>query len=292
MMPTMPTPDRRALVLGSLSIAALALAGCSSGSSKPGPSNSKPVPTDPGLVATWTDWQQLSRKASVSSGTWAAQLAPLHVSQVRTLSEILTKYKVTVPSTPVTTPPGTLATVEIQALAPTALARSAQLDRLTRPIVASVTAMRASAATMLGHSPTLTTTAPEAAVAVALLPSIRAGVYGFEELIAKTPIDSRTDAHRTLNLLDGLRMRLESAAGATAPPQPPDYQLPVAPDSAANRKLLATRLLATMVTAAASQSLQTDTASALSSLVSVWSSVLTEAWRWGVTPVAFPGMTV
>ncbi len=229
---------------------------------------------------------------------FAHRVATLHLQQVRALEPA---SRATLAPTPRSrqTPPDRftsqhLAALEGRGVSPDAIAALARSDTKHLPVLACLAAFQAAVALHLGE--TLTWRAaytPDPAVARHLLTSVRPCVYALETVTARTPLRSRADLEATLHVMYAARSDLVAAAGASPAPPPADYRLPIEPTGPTSRRRLAQTMLNRVVTAAASQAPHgVGDVPTLGFVIRLWAQGTAEAWRMGVTPEPFPGLSV
>ena len=190
--------------------------------------------------------------------------------------------------------PEGLAADEASDLGPTAVASLATVPSAAVPLVGSVLAQRAAAATLLGGPatwPEPNWSAPS--LAASYLASTRAAVYGFEVVAAQSPNGAQhTLALATLATLESRAQDQESLAGASAGPPALGYPLPFAVTTAAAARRLAVRLLTELRASIARDMGSTGgDVGPLGALVQWLADTEVLASQWGVKLSAFPGLT-
>ncbi len=291
----------------------------------------QPIPGESFLLALWQHSDDLAVRATSVGGPATglpARLAALHRKQVTVLEAELVQLGVprkvldTAAATPTPTPaaPGTatgtgtpsggstgsattapsakgpkgLAAEEASDLGPTAVASLATVPSAAVPLVGSVLAQRAAAATLLGGPATWPEpdwSAPS--LAASYLASTRAAVYGFEVVAAQSPTGAQhTLALATLANLESRAQDQESLAGATAGPPALGYPLPFAVTTAAAARRLAVQLLTELRASIARDMGSTGgDVGPLGALVQWLADTEVLALQWGVKLSAFPGLT-
>jgi len=195
--------------------------------------------------------------------------------------------------TPTASGAAELAAEEASDLGPTAIASLTQVASSAVPLVGSVLAQRAAAATLLGKPAAW----PEPAwsvpsLAATYLETTRSAVYGFEVVAAQSPSGAQhTLATTTLASLRARAARQEAWAAASAGAPDLAYPLPFAVTTSAAARRLAVAVL-TQLRAAVARELGTagkDTG-ALGMLVQWLADTEVLASRWGVPLAPFPGL--
>jgi hypothetical protein len=162
------------------------------------------------------------------------------------------------------------------------------------PLVGSVLAQRAAAASLLGAPttwPEPTWSAPS--LAASYLESTRAAVYAFEVVAAQSPTGAQhTLALATLAALESRGQDQESLAGASAGPPALGYPLPFPVTTPAAARKLAVQVL-TDLRASVARDLGSTAGDIgpLGALVQWLADTEVLASRWGVPLAAFPGLT-
>lgn len=308
--------SRRAFLLAAAGATAIGLTGCDIRLKKnapdiPGIATQGPPANQAALLALLAGARAATAGSVPKSTSWVLQLATMHRTQVTKLEAVMASEGIVVPATSVaasgpassTSAPTSstavtelstaqLLTIEKAGLTASLLSEASKLTTSDLPMGAAVLATRVAATRVLG-SPT--TIAPQAAppttAVVAVLPNLRAAVYGLETIIAKTPENARSRAQATLTVLYAARSSYEAAAAGAAPVEPPGYDLPIQPTTDTARSRLAQQLLGTLVTTIASQVGQTHHQPAqFAGLVQLWGDVTGLSWQWGSSPTAFPGL--
>ena len=299
--PPTTRPGRRT-VLTTFSLAVVAsLTGCDvrleKGSPQlPGLVTQGPPADQAALRRALTAVRSLRAAAANADGPWAAKLATAYGVAMSRLTQVMASDGITEPSASTTPAPTGLTAARLGGLQRASLSPTAYVDvvHATTPnaaMLAALLAFGAAGATVQGAAPEWTGEVLSAPVSAALLPSVRAAVYGMEVIVARTAVRARPRAAGDVVTLDAARSRLELAAGTTAPAARLVYPLSVPPATDADRATLARDLLADVVTACASQARPTPGTSAdLRALVHLWSDATAMAWRWGAVPTPFPGL--
>ncbi|TWE12279.1 DUF4439 domain-containing protein [Rudaeicoccus suwonensis] len=311
--------SRRTLLLATVGTTALGLTGCDIRLKKnapdiPGIAAQGPPENQAALLALLAGVRAATTNDVPTSTSWVSRLAMMHRAQLTTLEAVMASEGIAVPaasvatsapasstssptsstsSTAVTEPTAAqLLTIEKVGLTASLLSEVSKLTTSDLPMGAAVLATRVAATRLLGSPITLApqSTPPTTAI-VAVLPNLRAAVYGLETIIAKTPENARSRAQATLTVLYAARSSYEATAAGAAPVEPPGYDLPIQPTTDAARSRLAQQLLGTLVTTIASQVGQTHHQPAqFAGLVQLWGDVTGLSWQWGSTPAAFPGL--
>lgn len=194
---------------------------------------------------------------------------------------------------PVQGPKG-LAAEEASDLGPTAIASLSAVSSTLTPLVGSVLAQRAAAASLLGDPatwPEPTWSAPS--LASSYLESTRAAVYAFEVVAAQSPSGAQhTLAVASLAALEARAQDQESLAGASAGPPPLGYPLPFRVTTPAAARKLAVQVL-TELRASVARDLGSTGGDIgpLGALVRWLADTEVLASRWGVPLAPFPGLT-
>jgi hypothetical protein len=292
-----------------------------------------PIAGEAFLIALWRHSDALAERAAGVGGPATgvpARLAGLHRRQVAVLrAELLrlgvpqkvlddasapaatattgstsaptTRATTTATSTGTTTAgtspvagPKALAAEEASDLGPTAIASLARVPGSAVPLVGSLLAQRAAAASLLGAPatwPEPTWSAPS--LASSYLESTRAAVYAFEVVAAQSPTGpQRTLALATLAALQSRASEQESLAGASAGPAALGYPLPFAVTTPAAARRLAARVLTDLRASVARDLGSTNgDLGPLGALVQWLADTEVLASRWGVRLSAFPGLS-
>jgi hypothetical protein len=194
---------------------------------------------------------------------------------------------------PVQGPEG-LAAEEASDLGPTAIASLSTVASSLTPLVGSVLAQRAAAASLLGDPatwPEPTWSAPS--LASSYLESTRAAVYAFEVVAAQSPSGAQhTLAVASLAALEARAQDQESLAGASAGPPPLGYPLPFRVTTPAAARKLAVQVM-TELRASVARDLGSTGGDIgpLGALVRWLADTEVLASRWGVPLAPFPGLT-
>jgi hypothetical protein len=162
------------------------------------------------------------------------------------------------------------------------------------PLVGSVLAQRAAAATLLGAPatwPEPSWSAPS--LAASYLDSTRAAVYAFEVVAAQSPSGAQhTLALATLAALESRAQDQESLAGASAGPPDLGYPLPFPVTTARSARKLAAQVLTELRASVARDMGSTGgDVGPLGALVQWLADTEVLASQWGVKLSAFPGLT-
>ncbi len=225
-----------------------------------------------------------------------AELAELHRVQVDVLADLLVAGGVPLPTT-TSAPSGTpseesLSSAELSAAADPALDALAEVSAPNLPMLLTLTAQRAAAASLLGEQPGWAElVGPERDLAAALLRSLRPVVYGFEVVAARTPSGERGQVSDTLRRLRQRARQLGELAAGSAPPDDLGYALPYPVNDAESRNRLATEMLTGLQQAVASRSAATaGDPEAVTGAVQLLTDAVVVGHGWGVPLAAFPGM--
>ncbi len=197
-------------------------------------------------------------------------------------------------SAPSVNGPKGLAADEASDLGPTAVASLATVPSSAIPLVGSVLAQRAAAATLLGAPatwPEPSWSAPS--LAATYLDSTRAAVYAFEVVAAQSPTGAQhTLALATLAALESRAQDQESLAGASAGPPDLGYPLPFPVTTAGSARKLAAQVLTELRASVARDMGSTGgDVGPLGALVQWLADTEVLASQWGVKLSAFPGLT-
>jgi hypothetical protein len=190
--------------------------------------------------------------------------------------------------------PQALAAEEASDLGPTAIASLATVPTGSVPLIGSVLAQRAAAASLLGAPATWPEKAWSApSLAASYLESTRAAVYAFEVVAAQSPVSpQRTLALSTLASLQARASEQETLAGASAGPPALGYPLPFPVTTpAAARKLAAAVLTDLRASVARDLGSTGGDLGPLGALVQWLADTEVLASRWGVQLAAFPGLS-
>lgn len=289
-------------MLAAFSLAAAAsLTGCDirleKGSPRlPGVATQGPPADQTALLRALNTVRSLQAAATDADGPWAAKLAAAYGVASNRLTQVMSTDGITVP-TASATPARTgltaarLGGLQRATLSPTAYGDAVHATSANAAMLAALLAFGAAGATVQGAAPDWTGETLSAPMSAALLPSVRAALYGMEVIAARTAVRARSRAAAGVITMTAARSRLELAAGAKAPAARLVYPLSVQPATDAARTTLASDLLADVVTACASQLASAPGTSAdLRALVHLWSDATALGWRWGVVPTPFPGL--
>ena len=190
--------------------------------------------------------------------------------------------------------PKGLAAAEASDLGPTAIASLATVPPTAVPLIGSVLAQRAAAATLLGVPVTWTEPSWSApSLAASYLDSTRAAVYAFEVVAAQSPTGAQhTLALTTLAVLQSRAHDQESLAGRSAGPPDLGYPLPFSVTTAASARKLAAQVL-TELRASIARDLGSTGGDLgpLGALVQWLGDTEVLASQWAVKLSAFPGLT-
>lgn len=333
-MPLCPTRRRVLTVgLGAMAAASLAACGIrleDDAPSVPLIPTRAPIPSEAFLLALWRHSDDLAARATSLAGPATgvpARLAALHRSQVSVLEAELLRLGVprkvldtaavgpSATSTATATASGTsenptgsaststapavpgprgLGAEEASDLGPTAIASLAKVPSQAVPLVGSVLAQRAAAATLLGAPATWPETSWSApSLAASYLESTRAAVYAFEVVAAQSPSGAQHSlALATLSALESRAQDQESLAGASAGPPALGYPLPFPVTTTATARRLAGQVL-TQLRASVARDLGSTGGDLgpLGALVQWLADTEVLASQWGVRLSAFPGLT-
>jgi hypothetical protein len=294
-----------------------------------------PIRSESFLLALWRHCDDLATRATALHGPATglpARLAALHRTQVAVLETQLLKLGVpatvldtlaaspsatasataTTGSTggagastgsaggsagtgqPVAGPKG-LGAEEASDLGPMAIASLAKAPSSAIPLVGSLLAQRAAAATLLGTPaiwPETSWSAPPS-LAAAYLDSTRAAVYAFQVVAAQSPSGAQhTLALSTLATLQARAQDQESLAGKSAGPPALGYPLPFPVTTATTARKLAAQVL-TELRASVARDLGSTGGDIgpLGALVQWLADTEVLASQWGVRLSPFPGLT-
>ncbi|WP_446665520.1 DUF4439 domain-containing protein [Flexivirga sp. B27] len=311
-MPNAPhraTVRRRAILAAALAGSLGSLTGCgirleSDAPHIPGIKTQGPPPDQKSLRRLQDELDAAIRAASKTSSSesksessaWAGKLATLHRTQRRRLAAVMatqgmTPVSTASPSSRPNTDLGPLHSVEQEAAR--GIGSLASLSARNLPMAASIVVTQSAGADLLGHpAESSGGKPPNADQVTAILPSLRAAIYAFEEIIAKTPLKDRKRAEATLTPLRATRATWEASLGKDVPQSPDGFALPVQPTTDARRRTLAQRVLTDLIDACAGQVVATRAdRSAFVGLTALWADATAQLWRWGATPTAFPGLS-
>lgn len=189
--------------------------------------------------------------------------------------------------------PKALGAEEVSDLGPAAIASLARVPSPAIPLIGSVLAQRAAAATLLGAPATWPETSWSApSLAASYLESTRAAVYAFEVVAAQSPSGAQhTLALATLSALESRAQDQESLAGASAGPPALGYPLPFPVTTAATARRLAVQVLTDLRASVARDLGSTGgDIGPLGALVQWLADTEVLASQWGVRLSAFPGL--
>ena len=290
-----------------------------------------PIPSESFLLALWRHSDDLAARATSLGGPTTgtpARLAALHRSQVAVLETELLRLGVprtvldgatagptesatashtasttgrstetatgSTTQAPAVPGPQGLGAEEASDLGPAAIAALAKVPSPAIPLVGSVLAQRAAAATLLAAPATWPETSWSApSLAASYLESTRAAVYAFEVVAAQSPSGAQhTLALATLSALTSRAQDQESLAGASAGPPALGYPLPFPVTTAATARKLAVQVL-TELRASVARDLGSTGGDLgpLGALVQWLADTEVLASQWGVRLSAFPGLT-
>lgn len=299
--PPTTRPGRRTLLAAFSVAAASSLTGCGirreKGSPRlPGIATQGPPPDQAALLRSLAAVRTLQSAAANADGAWAPRLAAAYRVATNRLTQVMASDGITVPASSAI-PPATRLTaarlggLQRAALSPTAYGDAVHATSDNAAMLAALLAFDAAGATVQAAAPTWSGERLSATTATAILPSVRAAVYGMEIIAAQTAVRDRSLASAGVVAMNAARSRLEPAAGAKAPAARLVYPLSVQPTTVAARATLARDLLTDVVTACAGQVRSAPgTTGDLLGLVHVWSDATALGWRWGVAPEPFPGL--
>ncbi len=194
---------------------------------------------------------------------------------------------------PTVSGPKGLGAQEASDLGPTAIASLATVPAAAIPLVGSVLAQRAAAASLLGVPatwPETTWSAPS--LAASYLASTRSARYAFEVVAAQSPRGAQhTLAAATLAALVSRAQDQETLAGASAGPPALAYALPFPATTPAAARKLAVQVL-TELRASIARDLGSTKGDVgpLGALVQWLGETEVLASRWGVALAPFPGL--
>ena len=189
--------------------------------------------------------------------------------------------------------PKALGAEEVSDLGPAAIASLARVPSPAIPLIGSVLAQRAAAATLLGAPATWPETSWSApSLAASYLESTRAAVYAFEVVAAQSPSGAQhTLALATLSALESRAQDQESLAGASAGPPALGYPLPFPVTTAATARRLAVQVLTDLRASVARDLGSTGgDIGPLGALVQWLADTEVLASQWVVRLSAFPGL--
>lgn len=241
------------------------------------------------------------RKTATAAGSaprsekWAGKLEAVHLAQATRLTEVMSTQGMKVPIYHDSSTGASGDLVDYQSAERINARQIGSLAGLTTrnlPMAAAIGVTQNAAAQILGgYVEPSGGTVPKADQVTAILPSLRAAIYAFEEIIAKTPLKQRKTAERTLTALRATRATWEASLGKEVPASPDGFVLPVQPTTDARRHQLARRVLSDLIDACAGQAVATrGDRGAFIGLTTLWADATAQSWRWGAKPVPFPGL--
>lgn len=294
---------RRTALGGLGALGALALTGCDIRLEKgappvPGLQTQGPPADTAALQQTVAQRTALLHALAGPATGWPAKLTPVYQAQVTRVQAVMASAGMPAASATATspgstttasdTPPGRVIAGQLDA---TTFARIAGVGTGYTPMLAAISAVDAAAAVTLGAAVTWPAGVLPAGIAAQLVDPVREAVYALEVVAARTPLPQRSLVTASLAQLYPARTRLESAAASSAPPAASSLRLVADPATAAGRTAIAKDVLDGVVAACAGQASATHgSPDAVAHLVQLWGADLALAWRWGVTPVPFPGL--
>lgn len=291
---------RRALLVAALAGSVAGLTGCgirmaTDAPHVPGIKKKGPPADQAALRKLWKHLDTTIQVAELDPSAWGKKLARLHKDQRARLTAVMATQGMTPPEHRII-PTGP--TVHLGGLSSLEQAGARQtgsyvtLSARNLPMAAAISVSENAGAQLLGHGIRLTGgRMPKPAVVEAILPSLRAAVYAFEVIIAKTPLHARKGAEATLTMLHAARATWEASLGAKVPAAPDGFKLPVNPTTDATRRQLAQRVLTDLIDACAGQATATRVSpGALIGLTTLWADATAQLWRWGAKPTPFPGL--
>lgn len=229
------------------------------------------------------------------SDTWAGKLEAMHLAQAKRLTEVMSTQGMEVPTYHHSSSGANGDLVDYKSAERINARQIGSLAGLTTrnlPMAASIAVTQNAAAQILGgYAEPSGGSVPKADQVKAILPSLRAAIYAFEEIIAKTPLEQRKRAEATLTALRATRATWEASLGKDVPVAPDGFTLPVQPTTDAHRRTLAQRVLGDLVDACAGQVVATRSdRGAFIGLTTLWADATAQLWRWGAKPAPFPGL--
>ncbi len=295
-----PATHSRRIVLSGLAVAAVAgTSACSVRRERdapklPGIEPQGPPADQAALLQALAGARTLAMTAASSAPPWGPKLAVMHRAQVARLTGVIATDGITAPRAPLQTDDASmvgLGQLESAQLSPSAWAGAASAIPHNAAMLTALLAASGAAGLTLGVAYPDPGRTPTAKICAELLAPVRLAVYALEVIVARTPLKDRSLPAASVLAMSATRSRLEQGAGGAAPPAAQSYRLQTRPDSAAQRSLLARQVLSDVVHAAARN--VPGTRGSVPSLKGVsreWAEALSLSWRWGVTPVAFPGL--
>lgn len=294
---------RRAVLAAALTGSVATLTGCdirleSDAPHIPGIKQQAPPADQARLQRLFLMLRKTATAAAAASGSdaWAKKLRAMHLAQAKRLSEVMSTQGMKVPSYHYRSDGAHRDLVDYKSAERINGRQIGSLAGLTArnlPMAASIAVTQNAAAQILGrYAEPSGGTVPKADQVTAILPSLRAAVYAFEEIIAKTPLKQRTRAEATLTTLRAARASWEASLGQHVPTSPDGYALPVQPTTDPRRRTLAQRVLTDLIDACAKQVTATRSdRGAFIGLTALWADTTAQSWRWGATPAPFPGLS-
>ncbi|MFC6707709.1 DUF4439 domain-containing protein [Flexivirga alba] len=300
----MPNADQRAM-LGRRALLAAVLTGSVAGLAGCGIRMEGDAPHIPGIQKQGPPPDQATLRVLVTSidtaisaaghSAWETTLAGVHRAQRTRLLAVM--------ATQGMTPAATTAQPTGPAVDPGAMFRFEQagaraigslmtLSARNLPMAAAIAVTQNAGAALLGHRVAVNGgVVPKPAVVQAILPSLRAAIYAFEVIIAKTPLKARKRAEATLTGLHAVRATWEASLGKDLPTSPDGFTLPVQPTTNARRQQLAQLVLTDLVDACAGQVTATRSdRGGFIGLTTLWADSTAQLWQWGAKPTPFPGL--
>ncbi|MGD8148318.1 hypothetical protein [Ornithinimicrobium sp. Y1694] len=182
----------------------------------------------------------------------------------------------------------------LRAALPETIADLADATPTNLPMLTSLAAQHADAATQFGASPAWEPlVGPEGAAAVPLLAVTRPAIFGLEVVAARSREDERAEYELVLDQIRSITRQLTTLAGDTAPVPPLGYDLPEPLETEGQRRSLARALVADIAPAAlgATKRVRGNT-DQLAGVVRVMAESVLWARTLGSEEAPFPGMTL
>ncbi|MFX0537672.1 hypothetical protein ACQBAT_09865 [Ornithinimicrobium sp. Y1847] len=182
----------------------------------------------------------------------------------------------------------------LRAALPETIADLAEATPTNLPMLTSLAAQHADAATQFGASPSWEPlVGPEGAAAVPLLAVTRPAIFGLEVVAARSREDERAEYELVLDQIRSLTRQLTTLAGDTAPVPPLGYDLPEPLETEGQRRSLARALVADIAPAALGATERVrGNADQLTGIVRVMAESVLWARTLGSQETPFPGMTL
>ncbi|MDQ2849901.1 MAG: hypothetical protein M3Y49_04055 [Actinomycetota bacterium] len=301
--PAMPR-SRRAVLVGVALAGVGSVSACSvrlqrDAPAIPGIRTQGPPPDTAAFHAALASSLGLQNIAVTEPKPWGPRLTVMHRQQVTRLLAVMRSNGIS-PSMPSASPSASPSTststaalgyAEFLGVDTQALQNVRSSTPTNTAMFAALLASYTAAATVVGPAPAWVGLQPTQGMAVTLIPAVRRAVYALEIIAARTPDKDRYLVGSSVLIMSAQRSRLEKAAGASAPPAPLSYRLPIAPINPATSSALARTVLAAVSQAAArSVDAHHGSVDVVRAVVREWAEPTALGWRWGAPLAPFPGL--